>query len=248
MRKSANAGLTRPLFVNILLDIIIFASPSATAEDRFKMSVSVGPPLYFEEQDGFFDSLTAEIFKRLKTEYELTWLPAQRSLIYTDNGTYDGHIARTAAVEARFPNLIRVPVNVFDFEFMVFARNPDLQINGWEGLVPYSVGMINGWKIVEQNTVGAKSVAKANDYGQLLSMLNRNRVDVAVLDRVMGGWKLKQLGYDISILEPAIESKPNFIYLHKKHAELVPRMAGVIEAMKQDGTFEAIYTRTLLAR
>ena len=51
---------------------------------------------------------------------------------------------------------------------------------------------------------------------------------------------VKQLGYDISIVEPPIVSEPNFIYLHKKHADLVAKIARVIEEMKQDGAFEAI--------
>ncbi len=237
--------MPKATLAGILAIAAVIVSLPAVAQEKFSMTISIGPPLYFEESDGFFELLTAEIFERLDLEHEIIWLPPQRSLLYTSDGTYDGHIARTAAVELKFPELIRVPVNVFDFEFMAFARDPDIQINGWESLLPYSVGMINGWKIAEQNTAGAKSVARANDYGQLLSMLEKERIDIAILDRVMGGWKLKQLGYDIKVLEPPIVSKPNFIYLNKKHAGLAPKIAAVLEAMKKDGSFDAIYAQTV---
>ncbi len=233
------------VLVSALLCAQITYLPLATASEKFNMTISVGAPLYFADGNGFFDEIAAEIFKRLDMDYEMTWLPPQRSLVATDQGAYDGHIARTAAIESRFPNLIRVPVNIFDFEFMAFSRLPDLQISGWPSLLPYRVGMLRGWKIVEQNTLGAKSVIQVNEYDQLLTLLDKQRVDVAILDRVMGGWKLQQLGYDINIIEPAIVTKPNFIYLHKKHQELVPTITRVVKEMKRDGTYDAIYTRTL---
>ena len=111
------------------------------------MSISVGPPLYFEDGSGLFNMLTEEIFSRLDIEYEMIWLPPQRSLLWTNNGIYDGHVSRTSAVKKSLPNLIRVPVNVFDFDFMVYAKDPGLVISGWDSLSPNSVDMINGWKI-----------------------------------------------------------------------------------------------------
>ena len=245
--KPGLPGLRRSVLFLFLLSAQMSGGAWAAAAEKFKMTVSVGPPLYFENGAGFFSELTTEIFNRLDIEHEMIWLPPQRSLVYTNSGNYDGHIARTPAIEAKFSNLLRVPINIFDFEFMAFTKKPDLKITGWESLLPYSVGMINGWKIVEQNTAGAISVLKANDYEQLLSLLDKERVDVAVLERVMGGWQMKQLGYDILIIEPAIATEPNFIYLHKGHFELVPKIARVIEEMKLDGTFDAIYAKSLSA-
>lgn len=248
LRAKCRRVISRPGF---FLALFLSAQAScgyAMASEKFKMTVSVGAPLYFQDGSGFFDVLAAEIFRRLDIEHEMIWLPPQRSLVYTNDGTYDGHIARTAAVEVKFPDLVRVPVDVFDFEFMAYTKKPDIRITGWDSLLPYSVGMINGWKIVEQNTVDAKSVAKANEYDQLLAMLDRERIDVAVLDRVMGGWKLNQLGYDIHIIEPPIVSEPNFIYVHKKHLDLVPKIARVVEQLKIEGAYDRLYTETLLNR
>lgn len=44
----------------------------------------------------------------------------------------------------------------------------------------------------------AGSVARVNDYRQLLTLLDKGRVEVAVLDRVMGGWEPRQLGFDLT--------------------------------------------------
>ena len=141
--------------------------------------------------------------------------------------------------------MVRVPEKVFDFEFLVYAKRADLEISGWQSLDPYVVGIVNGWKIVERNTTGARLVTRANDYEQLFDLLQRDRVDVAVLDRVMGGWKLQQLGFDIAAIEPPILRSPMFVYVHESRAELVPRIASVVAQMKTDGSFAAIYENAL---
>ena len=234
--------MCRIWLIRLLLGFGLIHAGAGFASDKpLRMTISVGAPLYFENGRGYFDQLTKEIFERLDLEYEMVWLPAQRSLVDTNGGTYDGIIARTPAIEKKLPNLVRVPVNILDFEFMAYVKNPSIRIDGWDSLDPYAVGMINGWKIVEQNTLGARSVAKVNDYRQLLTLLEKERIDVAILDRVMGGWQLKQLGFDQVAIEPPIVKKPNYVYLHKRHAALVPRMARVIDDMIDDGTLDSIY-------
>lgn len=109
------------------------------------------------------------------------------------------------------------------------------------------MGLINGWKIAEQNTIGAKLVTKVNGYEQLLTLLDKGRVDIAILDRVMGGWKLDQLGFKLTAIEPPIIIKPNFIYVHKKHEHLVSPIASALADMKKDGSLDAIHARVLAA-
>jgi len=38
-----------------------------------------------------------------------------------------------------------------------------------------------------------------------------------------------------------LTSKPNFIYLHKKHRDLIPEITSALLQMQQDGSFDAIY-------
>ncbi len=233
--------------VTAVLLVYLSAAPVVAADTALVMTTSVGNPLYRQNGKGLYNLLLDEIFLRLELNHELVWLPAQRSLAYTNSGAYDGNLARTALIEKNNPNMLRIPEPVYEFDFMVYSRNRDLQVNGWDSLDPYVVGIISGWKIVERNVAGAKLVTSVNDYEQLFNLLDRGRVDVAILDRVMGGWKLKQLGLDIRALEPPLATQPMYIYLHKRHADLVPRMTRVIRQMKNDGSFGAIYSRVLPA-
>lgn len=229
------------LLILVVLGHYFYAGAASAANSRLIATTSVGAPLYFENGSGFFNLLTAELFKRLRIDYELQFLPAQRSLVFTNDGTTDVIIGRTAAIEKKLPNIVRVPVNILDFDFTAYSKDPAVQINGWESLAPYTVGIINGWRIVEQNVVGAKQVVKVNDFAQLLALLDKGRVDVAILDRVMGEWTFRQLGLDLRINDPPLISKPNFIYLHKKHEKLVPDFTDALLEMKRDGTYRLLY-------
>lgn len=236
------------IWLRVLICLVGLAGTEFTvaAGQPFVMSTSVRAPLYLEDGSGYFNQLTAEIFRRLDIESRLIHLPARRALFFANNKTVDGTGPRTAAIEKSFPNLVRVPGNVFQFEFMVYSKDPAISVNGWESLLAYSVGLINGWKIVEQNTANAKLVTRAENYDQLFQMLELGRIDVAVMDRVMAGWELKQLGLDLHAIEPPIISQSNYIYVHKEHASLVPEIARVVAEMRQDGSMAAIRARTML--
>jgi len=204
-------------------------------------NISGRTTLYVEDGSGFFNRLTAELFRRLDIDYQLSFMPAQRSLVSTNNGTTDVIIGRTAAIEKKLPNLVRVPVNILDFDFTAYTKDPTIRIDRWDSLNPYIVGIINGWKIVEQNVAGSREVVKVNEFGQLLTLLDKGRVEVAILDRVMGEWTFRELGLELKINKPPLTSKPNFIYLHKKHRDLIPEITSGLLQMQQDGSFDAIY-------
>ncbi len=227
-----------------LLVGLIAAVPAAAA-DKLMINTTAREPHFVEDGSGFINLLVDEIFKRLDLEYELFWLPAERSLVFTNDGTADGVVPRAAAIEAGYPNLIRVPGEVFEFDFVAYSKTPDVRIDGWQSLNPYSVGMINGWKIVENNLGSARAISKVSNYRQLLTLLDRGRVEVAILDRVMGSWVLEQLGYDITLLEPPLEIEPTYFYLHRKHQALVPQIARAIADIKSEGVYAEIYQRAL---
>ncbi len=214
-------------------------------EKAFIMSTSVGAPLYFNDGTGLFNVMIDEMFKRLNLHYNLIHLPAQRAIVFTNNGTVDGTVPRAAAIEETQQDLIRVKVKVFDFEYMAYTKDPEIKIKDWSSLKSYNVGIINGWKIVEQNIGEPKSLVKVNDFGQLLELLDKGRIDVVILDRVMGTWKFKELGLDLYTNEPPLITKPNFLYVHKRHEVIAADITRVLHEMKKDGTYDAIFKKTL---
>ena len=109
----------------MLAAALLLSAPAVIgAEKPIVMTTSVGSPLYRKNGTGLYNLLLQEIFRRLEMDYELVWLPAKRSLADTNNGTYDGNLARTAMIEQKNPSLLRIPKPVYEFEFMVYSRRP----------------------------------------------------------------------------------------------------------------------------
>jgi polar amino acid transport system substrate-binding protein len=45
--------------------------------------------------------------------------------------------------------------------------------------------------------------------------------------------------------EPPLASVEMYMYVHRNHAELAPRLADALKSMKADGSYQDIFDRTL---
>ena len=51
---------------------------------------------------------------------------------------------------------------------------------------------------------------------------------------------------NVHAIEPPLASREMFIYLHKKHADLVPGLASALRALKTEGFYDRMYREKLL--
>jgi len=220
---------------------------SAFANDTPAFRFNSGSPesLSNDKEDGFYNQISAEIFKRLDIKLNYIRLPSRRSLIHVNKGIDDGHISRIKGMEKKWPNLMRVPESVMTWEFTAFSRTSDIKINGWGSLKPYTIGHIRGWQIYEKKAAGAKKIIKAKNASQLFKLLKTGRIDLALFERAQAPYWFNKIGYSAKALSAPLAVKPLYIYLNKKHKNLVPKMAKVISEIKQDGTYQKIFDRTL---
>jgi polar amino acid transport system substrate-binding protein len=217
-----------------------FAEPSLT------LSTFTGPPLSNKAGTGFYDLLLKEAFHRAGIVIEIIRLPAERSLINANAGITDGDFVRIAGLDATYPNLLRVPEKITDFEFVGFTKNVSIPTTSWKSLQPYDVAIVRGWKILEENIVGAHSLVKAKNQRLLFTLLKKNRADIVVYSRFEGYEMMNQLDMkDTHVLEPPLAVREMFLYLNKKHRALVPVIASHLRKMKRDGSYDAIKMQTL---
>ena len=73
-------------------------------------------------------------------------------------------------------------------------------------------------------------------------MLEMDRVDVVVANRIDGLQTIKEmLLNDIRILEPPLLTLNSYHYLHRKRADILPKITKVLQAMTTEGRIAAIY-------
>lgn len=224
-----------------LLALIIFGETGyAAGEPTLVLSDTYEAPYTTERGDGFLDLVIKESFRRAGLNLKMVRISPERALLNANAGIEDGVSARIAGLEKNYPNLVRVPEKVLDFPFVAFARQAQLSSASWESLASVSVGHIQGWKIFEQSLKPGTATTLVDTAEQLFSMLDKNRIDVALYERWLGLALAKKMGIkNIHVVDPPLAEREMFIYLHKRHADKVPAIAAALRAIKAEG----LYTR-----
>lgn len=206
-----------------------------------------GPPFTTPDGQGFLDAVAGEAFRRAGVQLRLVKLPAERGLISANADVEDGDLTRIAGLEAQYPNLVRVPEKLIDWEFAAFGKNAALPVR-WETLRTYPVGHIRGWKIYEQKMAGTPHVVTADDPMQLFRQLQLDRTEVALYERWQGLSLIREKGWtDVHLLAPLLARREMYIYVHKRHAALVPRLAASLRAIKAEGMYDRLYHEKVLS-
>jgi polar amino acid transport system substrate-binding protein len=125
-------------------------------------------------------------------------------------------------------------------EFVAFTLNSVFSASGWQSLKPYNVAIVRGHKISEANVIGTRSLFRARNAEALFLLLNNNRVDVAVCERVFGSMMARKINPEIKSMEPPLARLDFYLYLHNKHKPLVLKLSEALKAMKRDGTYERL--------
>lgn len=186
--------------------------------------------------------LSKEAFRRIGADFKLVSLPSERSLHSANLGEVDGEGLRVPGLNSQYPNLIQVPERFIGISFVAFAKDASIRLDqGWESLKSHRVAFITGWKMFENNAGGAKVVNKVDKAEQMFLMLDGGRIDLALYTRADGVALARSMGLSaVAPLSPALKDVDMFLYLHKKHEALVPKLAQALRDMKADGSYARI--------
>lgn len=248
--RESHSSMTR-IIEFLLLAVALFLLPGhftrAMAADKIVLSTGVLEPYTSPDRKGFLDQLMAAVFREVGLEGELIVYPTatERSMLNANEGVDDGLALRIAGLEKQYPNLIRVPEEVMVNDFVAYTTGPRFTTDSWESLSPYAVSYIIGWKIFELNVPKGKEMTLVRDVDQLFGLLLNKRADVVLYERWQGLAKSRALKLNARVLEPPLAHTKMYMYLHKKHAELVPRVSQALAKLKRDGTYQRLVDSTL---
>lgn len=201
------------------------------------------------DQGQFMEQVTravlTEAYAKIDVPVRFKEVPAARALAESSSGVTDGELHRIAGLSARFPKLIQVNVPVNWFDTVVVTRKVRFTPNGWKSLRPYRIGYHYGIQAFERGTHGMK-VDPAPTNELVLRKLQRGRTDIALMTDVEARELIARLGdAQLQVLSPPIARIALYHYVHKKHAQMVPRLEAALRTMDADGSIEAIRTRLL---
>lgn len=230
----------RALGAVLLAVLVVLSSPAATAERALVFGSAAGEPYVRADGSGYLQRLYAAIFAQLGMTVQVLQLPAERALKNANSGFEDGDAMRVGGLEAVYPNLVRIDEPIISMDFITFSARPNITIKDWSSLKPYVVALITGWKIAEKNTQGVREVTRTNNADQLFDLLDNGRADVAIYERWQGASLSARKKSKARVVDPPLASVAMYLYLHKKHAALVPQVREILIALKRDGTVDRI--------
>jgi ABC-type amino acid transport substrate-binding protein len=187
------------------------------------------------------------VYQRLNIPIELVDLPAKRALLDSSTGQLDGEVHRNINVSFQYPTLLRVEPAINYIEPSVFVQNLHVEVNGWDSIREYRIGIVRGVGTSEDGTRGMKNVLAVTTLDQLMQTLAAGRIDVAVSDAFSGLAVVRAAGLQdrISVLKPRLQRTDIYHYLHEKHRELVPRVERVLRDMEARGELESLRSRAM---
>jgi len=186
-------------------------------------------------------AIIAEAHQRIGLKVSITNSPSKRTLIYANEGKYDGTPCRIESIQKHYSNLVRVGSSHISVNSYVYTKELEFEVEGWNSLEPYTIGIHRGHKYVENNTQGMKIIPLGNDL-QLVKMLNLGRIDVAVMLEMDALEAMKDANIRVKSLQPMLDSIPLYFHFHKKNLEYLPLMKQSIQEMVESGRNNEIWT------
>ncbi len=228
--------------------IVVFSVPALAGHDLI-IGTTDGPPLINGDRTGFMERIAVEAFRRIGKAVEIVSLPGERALLNVNDGIEDAEFVRISGLQASYPNLRMVPEPIYVMEFSAFSNSVQFSSTDWNSLKPYDVAIVTGWKILENNIKGSRSLTKLSSPKNLFAFLDKKRTQVAVHAKWQGIDLIEKLGLKgITVMNPPLATRDMYLYFNKKHEHLVSKLGDALKQMKRDGTYDAIKNEALLSK
>ncbi len=213
-------------------------------------SIILAAPLHAEELQLTVISRStthADLWKAAEVAFQRAGINAvvrevspERSAVLANEGTTDGDVGRSSGLEKTYPNLVQVPEPIYQYAPTAFTYRRFDVTGGWESLRSHTVCIRRGLRQTEQRTKDLARQVLA-DEATMLRMLAAGGCDVAVMERNNALARAAMTADPpLQRLLPPMEIMPLYIYLHKSHAALVPKVAAALKQMRADGTMHKL--------
>ncbi|WP_289027823.1 hypothetical protein [uncultured Paraglaciecola sp.] len=158
-------------------------------------------------------------YENLGFQVEHYGYPMARSIVEANAGRLDGVLIRTDTVTNEYPNLLKVPYALAEFEIMLVTDPARCHPCDVENLD--IVATVRGFKAFDYYLAKnpfAPHVTQVLNMKHLLEMLSSGRVNGIVLPYH------KDVGIELNDrwATKVIDVYPSYHFVHKKHAKLIP--------------------------
>jgi hypothetical protein len=186
-------------------------------------------------------SIYTEAFRRLGYTMQYRQLPAARATYAAEHGVTDGELGRSQHYAPAHPALVRVEEPHLTEQFVAYMLiAPDTPLD-WDTLIRsgLTIGYRNGMQFLKEKLAGVplQRLSAVNSTEAGFRMLTKGRIDVFIETSKMYHQYVDEGPFCSIPIYPAgiLDTHSAHAYLAAKHAQLAPRLAEVLRAMKREG-------------
>lgn len=219
------------------------------AAETITMAANEWPPYYSEKMDGkgVAGLIIAEALKRSGHEVTFMFIPWKRALREVEEGKID-------AVSTAYYTEERSKIYAYSDKYMqgiegfFKLKSKDVKYNDLAELKPYKIGVMRGYALPEKfaATEGLTKL-EADTEKQLLEMLVRERIDLALVDKYVGLSILNsEMAADkdkVEFMTPELSANDIHVMFSRKkegYEKLVEDFNKGLKEMIADGAYDKI--------
>lgn len=208
------------------------------AQSRAERSLDISLPDTNRPSTSTAQRVLEKAYGQLGIKVNFVAVPGARALNMWNAGKLDAIAAKI--IDSGLPESIKLSVPVAFEEVVVFATKKNFTVDGFDSLKPYVVGYVNGITYLDDRLKNIPQRETAPGLESLFRKLEAGRTDVAV-DSRFSFCLVRKLGlHEIRILEPSLEKRLGYHFLHVRHQQLVPAVEAVLRNMEKDGSIRKI--------
>lgn len=221
----------------VVVCLSLFAAGSSSAQSVIRLARIADIPDQYVGGE-----MLRAVYAKLNIKLEFEDVPGKRALALSSAGEVDGEIQRIGTLSREYPTLLQVTPAINYIEPAAFATKLHFDVDGWNSIKDYSIGIVRGVGSSEAGTRGMARVTATTSLENMIRMLDADRFDVMVTDLFSGLVAVRKLNLQARIypLSPPLERIRIFHYLHERHRDLVPKVGQVIEQMEASGELAAL--------
>ncbi|MEO1193502.1 MAG: transporter substrate-binding domain-containing protein [Pseudomonadota bacterium] len=232
--------------------VLVFAANASAAEKRLlKIAATEYPPYYSEalEDGGFMTEIITKAFSREGYDLTVRFLPWKRALESTKRGEYDGLFTVWYRPEREEWFLFSEPLPANELGFFR-QKDEAVSYEKLEDLKGKTIGVVRGYASPAGFEEAGLKTAQAKDDEQNLAKLLRGRVDLALIDRVVGthiiNTLLPEAKEELVWVEPPVAVDIQYLVISKEaedHTDIMADFNKGLSAIEADGTLTAIMAK-----
>ena len=210
----------------------------ALACGREELSLDFSVPDFPRPSTMAAQKILVKAYGQLGIKANFIAIPNIRALNMWTAGKLDGVSAKI--IDSGLPDSVKINIPIAFEEAVVFAVKKNISVDGFDSLKPLTVGYVSGITYMEERLRNVPQKEPAPNLESLFRKLEAGRTDVAV-DSRFTFCLVRKLGLNqIRILEPSLEKRLGYHFLHIRHQRLVPALEAVLRNMEKDGTIKKI--------